>query len=246
MKVLSSTGSTSYSNVQIETSCQKLVFRVTAASFDALNDVKVSVNLNNKGFGTKNVLPTLPLSHVLEIAAANEGSIQISKADNGVTIMGTVELSNEGALDVREGYLELSILGCQTSENYEVWALNNATLSGSFIDYQTTFVNQNSTKEISVEGFYQICFPTSVTQVDIQYMNGRNVVYTPEELMAVCQEINELCILDNSEGSANGSRVVTGQKNFYCLGLIGAKTVKILQSTSGNIYLVKNNDLSNI
>lgn len=253
MKVGTFRGQTSYTTNPIESAVEKLVLNVKCKGLADLAKVKVTVNLNLNGAGTRTIIPSLPLSHLLEIAANNAGFVLVTPAGVNAPdgealyfVKGTIELANQLAIDVSGGYVEVQLTDCAEYQEFNLNTLNNPTRSTSFIEYRTEFCNPDSTKEFSLDGAYQLCVPKEVKQLDITFVNGANVVYTPEELEAIAFEHNELSVLSQID-PATGCGVLPGLVDFFPLGLNGAISARVLLSgvlTGKNCYVVRNSDIS--
>jgi len=241
MRVLTGSGKTNYPDIQIESGVQRLFFCftfVTATFAAAFANVRASVKMYSKNRGTESIINDLPIADLLEIAASNEGFVKQSINGTNTIIKGTIELSNIGAVETKDGYLSLSITNMLDTDTVNVNTLDSAIVTNSFVSYEQVFVNANSQKDIDNSGAYGIAIPVTVTNIDFCYP-GRTVTNNAEELAQETSENNELCYLTEANEGA-GALVIPGSKKFFCIGVNDVKSFRITLSEAGNVYLMKN------
>lgn len=252
MKILNGTGSTDYPDNQIETGVKKLIVKLTLAAFASLDNIRIDVKLNNRLKGTQPILPSESLKTMMEIAAANEGFIHISAiAGPKIVVIGSIELSNAGAIDVKDGYITASFSGLLAGDKIEVFSFDDAVLTREYIQYEAVYFNANAAKEVILAGAYQIAVPKALlSEMSLTFNNGRTITHAPEEIDLICDEINEICIIDETgvvtTAGVSGAAgfIQPGSWNFYTFGFSDAISAKITLSGAGNVYLVKNKTLS--
>jgi len=252
MKILNGTGATDYPDNQIETGVKKIVVKYTTDNIANLDNVRIDVKLNSRLRGTQPILPSESLKTMFEIAAANEGFIHISAiAGPKVVIIGSIELSNKGAIDIRDGYINCSFSGLQNADKIEVYSVDDAVLTREFIQYESVYFNANAAKEVMLAGSYQVAVPKALlSEMSVTFSNGRTTTYSPEEIDLLCDELNEVSIVDETAivttPALSGAKGVmqAGSWHYYTLGFTEAISAKITLSAAGNVYLVKNKTLS--
>lgn len=251
MKILNGTGNVDYPDNQIETAVKKLVVKYTTADIANLNAVKVDVKLNNRIKGTQAILPSENLKTMLEIAAANEGFIHVVKVGGNIVVIGSIELSNSGAIDVKDGYITVGLTGLQTADRIELFSQDDNVLTREFIAYEPVYFNANAAKEVLLGGAYQIAVPkATLFEMSVSFANGRTVTYSPEEIDLICDELNEMSIVDETQvvttASVTGAKgaLQVGSWNYYTFGFADAVSAKITLTGAGNVYLVKNKTLA--
>jgi hypothetical protein len=246
MKIFTHTGATSKEGVILETPAQKLLVSYKpagaagAAALAEFRAVKLEANIVNALNGTEPLIYTMKLADLMEIAASNEGFVK-EKSDK--TVVGTVELSNVGALDLGQDQISLTFTGMDAAGVLEVSTIDSPELTKSYIKYSPVNFQADAPKELNVEDYYQIALPrATIVKVELKYPNGRNISYVPTELETICDEVNELSYL--VPGAAAGQyQIIPGSRDWFCLGVSDAITAKITLSASGNVYFVKNDNL---
>lgn len=246
MQLFSKTGVTSVDGFILETSSQKLVvcYKPAAAGADGLAEfkaVKFEAQIQTPTGGTRPLVYPTKLSDLMEIAAANQGFVK--RLSDG-TFKGTVELSNVGALDLGKDQISLSFMNLAVGATLKVNNLDSQHLTKCYIEYSPQNFQADAPKEVDVREFYQLCLPKAITtKVELKYPNGRNISLTPDELEAICDEINEMAMLTQSvEG--DGFIVKPGATDFYCISVAEALTAKVSLSATGNCFFVRNSVLN--
>ena len=149
--VQSLTGSTSYTQ-RFECSAAKIGIVATAAQKNDLLNTYVTILLVDSNGQQKVITPRTKLGDLLEIAASNEGLLQItdnytSTTLSSYTYKGTIELSNFGAVDLAGGYGQIQLDGCVSTTSWNIYGIDNPQLTSMIIDYRPfRYCSCNSTK----------------------------------------------------------------------------------------------------
>lgn len=232
------TGSLSYSDIQIETACRKLMISVTTDAYTDMPNVKVDLKAQSSSKGTESLWNNIPADALFEIASRTEGVILVETASAQKKYTALCEVSHFGAYFVKDGYLSLSIVTPKTTDIFSVNTIDDAIQSESAVKIESITANANQQKEQIATGYYAIALPASaITGVELRY-KGRNVAYTSDECKQLAREYNPLHIVDLTSADMTGLTI--GYKNFVVLPLDEVENVRVTLSSTLPFYMVKN------
>ena len=133
------TGATSYTQ-RFECSANKIALAVEAAQRSDIDNSFVTILLVD-AFGQQKVItPRTRLGDLMEIAASNEGFVEekdtySSGSLSKVNVLGTIELSNYGSVDLAGGYGQIQVDGSVSTTKWDFYGVDSADLT-NMIDWQ--------------------------------------------------------------------------------------------------------------
>ena len=150
------TGASSYVE-RFQCSASKLGFQINESSnFGDWRNSYITVVVVDALGVQKVVTPRTKLSDLAEIAASNEGYIQVKRDFNSSDIQTvqythfTIELSNFGSIDLSGGYGQIQLDSCPTSAVFNIYGIDNPNITNMVIDYQPVWLAANQYKQIDV------------------------------------------------------------------------------------------------
>lgn len=220
--------------------CMKLAvtLAVTAASVDlALAKVKSStIKLTSTApTGDENIIQKSSLQDILEMAAANEGSIRVtSNGDNSVhTVKGTIELSDDGAITATtdQEFIIDYVLTAGVVATFNTLDIDKDAVTK--LTYVFARVSKDIITPMSTKGCKFVAIPRAdavgLVSVEFYHKSGRRVKYTPAELEQLLSEANPVSY------EINGL-ITSGCKELLIWNTSKIDAVAVEQTTDGNIY----------
>lgn len=250
MRIINANG-VDVNDYQLEVTAQKLSIKFTGVT-DVIAEaalIDFSAQIQADDIGTIPNVNKISLLTIMEIAAANQGSVILDEAAK--TIEGSIELSNAGALALGRDVMMLTFKGLQVGQKLEINTIDNFNLTNEYITYEPVHFNADVAKEIDVSKAYQLAIPKVgfdfvELKVLVDAQTTRTVRYTPDEIANITNEINELCFLVRDGATASGDKmhkVVTGSSRYYNLPIANVLTAKVSLTEDARIYLVSNSYL---
>ena len=237
------TGNTNYIQ-RFECSASKIVVKANVISLSDLEAIFATIVAVDRVGVQRVITPRTNLRDLLEIAASNEGLVKIkvnysSGSVASYDVLATLELSNFGAIDLAGGYGQIELDSCVTTSTFSFYGLDNPSLTQMIIKYEPIWAAQNQYKECDVNSAYAIAIPkANLVELQMQYSNGRTIIYKPSELDAIVQEINELAEVINNIGNTGASEVVVGSSKLYCLGVNDVVSIRVQYTQACTFYKI--------
>ena len=237
-------GQTTLINKEIETSVQKLLFRLSLASNLPITtpaEIKAALTAI---IGTAQisvlfdeVLTPLNKASLLTIAEActnNEGTIHLSSTGTVLTCEFTIELSNSGAVRASDNRkVTVDISGKVSSSTMDVYALDHPADAVNLLITEAKFINANTEKDFNVDDADVITLPIeNLVDIKINYNNGRLVTFSKDELKSQMKDSQDMII-------STPAGVVTGYLNQACINVEMATRVTVKLDTSTSFYITK-------
>ena len=237
------TGATSYTQ-RFECSANKIALAVEAAQRSDIDSSFVTILLVD-AFGQQKVItPRTRLGDLMEIAASNEGFIEekdtySSGSLSKVNVLGTIELSNFGSVDLAGGYGQIQVDGAVSTTKWDFYGVDSADLTNMIIDYRPIWSAANQYKECDVRDAYAIAIPVSnLVELQMSYQNGRTLIFKPEELEAITNETNEIAELIQNYGGNGATKVVAGHNALFCIGVKYVNSIRVQYTANTTFYKV--------
>lgn len=231
------TGTTSQT---IESRAMKLLFICSAAKAartdakDILTDLanaKVEIEKQTAN-GGQPIIPELPFVDLLEIAAANEGSLDIRTEGANFVLRATVELSDMGAIELAENEFFKAILTGFTDVSVDIYAIDADETTVIHNVYKTLFLNAHTPKNVDVNFARWMAVPdASIKKVELLDAQGRITTYEKEELRQLCNEGNEAAAVVDG-------KIYPGYLNLLVINVANAQSARVTTSANASIYLV--------
>lgn len=225
---------------EVHSRAMKLLFVATIAkggdtdptrlfSTDLVN-ATIEIEKQTSTAGGYAISPEIKFTDLLEIAAANEGCIDLRTNGSNFELRATVELSDFGAIEIREQEFFKVKFASFGSVQFDVYTVDAHTTSPVHNVLKNFFVNANTPKSLEVPNSRWIAMPdASFKKIDVIDAAGRLVTYEKEELRQVCNEGNE--IASNADG-----KIRPGYHNLLVLNVSDAQRVVITTTSSVNVY----------
>lgn len=238
-------------NVSVETSLSKIGVSckfpfspyATLGAYDLLAqlaDMKIKVIVQD-GSGTHNILNDVLVKDLLEIASSNEGTATTvyDPPYTHVTLMGTIELSEQGAIALNQATkMLISVSGKPTTFELTLHGIDHPINTLEAIKYDQRSVQGGGEVDINVEDYTIMALPrVDLQDIEITYPS-KTCTYTPTEILHITHDTNELSVI------AGTGRVQAGGVNFHCLDVSNALKVKIRYASNQNVYFLKNIPIS--
>jgi len=180
--------------------------------------------------GHRTLFQDMPIPDLIEISSANEGCVD---ADTSNLVTTTIELSERGAIQLDENHkLILNISGLPSAMNCSVYALDHPSLVSEAINYEQKAVLANAETTFDAMNYNTVALPTSLTYLEIAYLNGRTIRFTSSELALITKDVNELV------ANWNGS-IVSGSSAFHTIDITHAVSIKVQFGSAVNFYMVR-------
>lgn len=241
MRIVSGlTGSNSYTQ-RFESSCQKIGFVCDGVLEADIMNSNITVSILDSSGKLTIVTPKTPLADLFEIAASNEGFVDVKKIGSRFTIRASVELSNYGSIDLQGGNMQIQLDNCVATTIWNLYGIDSEDLTSVAIEYSPIWVASGQFKEIQLSEKYAICVPAaSISELHLNYPNGRTGVFVADELKQIANEVNEIAFLYSGvdAGVTQGSEIVQGGKNWWCIGVKGCSSAKILTTAQATVYVI--------
>src|SRR6476661_6553642 len=101
--------------------------------------------------GTKTMIYSVNVLTLMEIASANEGAVRCFKDATKSYVIGTVELADEGALQMgKNDFFTIKIVGVPANINLDLFAVDADTDAHLANHYESIHINANAPKDIEV------------------------------------------------------------------------------------------------
>ena len=237
------TGATSYTQ-RFECSAQKLGIKANGVLKTDIENAYITILLVDSQGQQKVITPRTRLGDLMEIAASNTGMTQIKQNYSSGSIasydyMGTIELSNYGSVDLSGGYGQIQLDNCVSTSTFNLFGIDSQKLTKMIIDYRPLWSAANQYKETDINAAYAIAIPVSnLVELQLQYINGRTVIYKPDELKLICQEINEIAEVIQNIDNKGATDVVVGFKNLFCIGVTDCVSMRVQYTADSTFYKI--------
>lgn len=221
----------------IESSLQKIgvVLETTAAlDTDLLFDIKVSINRITKEGGNIPVCYPMPLLHLLEIAAVNEGAYHVNITNK--ILRGTIDISSFGTLFLGSDNIQINVTGLTVAMTLSMYSIEGDQFTDSSIKYDAVNLQANTPKKVNTEQAFGIAIPVAgFLKAEFQYSDGRINSYTAPEMEMICLDTNDLVAV---WGNLTGQDAVYGYENLFVLAIENVVNVTISSSVITQFYIL--------
>ena len=158
--------------------------------------------------------------------------------------LATLELSNFGAVDLGGGYAQIQLDNCVTTTSWNIYGLDNANLTSMIIKYEPLWNAADQYKQVDLTDCYAVALPkANLIDVQLQFVNGRTIIYKPTELDAIVQEINELAEVEQNVANNGSSAIMVGSNKLYCIGVKNCVGMRVQYSQPTTFYKISDSIL---
>ena len=237
-------GVTTLINKEVETSVQKLMFRLSLASvlpIVTLAEVKAALTALIGGAkitatfeDTLTPWQDISLLNLCEMAANNDGMVVLTS--DGVTLSGlfSLEVSNDGALRLSDNKkLVINITNKVSLSTMDIYAMDDPRDAKTLMISETKFLNAATEKDFSTEKYDVLTLPIeNITNVKLFYNNGRLVTMGKEEVRQAMLDSQDPII------SAN-QKIFFGYCNQANISIEQCWRVQVTLDASTTIFMTK-------
>lgn len=219
MKVVTLTGSTSYSDQKVMTDAQKLMFRVNYKNGQitvptATIEIKVGGN-------SERICRKISLDKLFEFAQNKEGFIRKYVTATRTIVTGYVDLAEFGAIPLNDSkYLSIELADCDVDCIFDIYVKSSNEIAKSFFEY-----NLNNTAEavksiniMTAGKEYLLLTKGNIDEVKLTYETGRNERLTNDELNTDGDDNNDLVSI-TQDTVTNTTTAQYGTNLLYILSL---------------------------
>lgn len=207
MLELSLTSGAPSNKFDLKVPCSKLLFRGTfpitsaatmLADFITLAKLaKLTVTRQTPDKGTKVLAEQLTFAEMAEIAAMNEGFIQLNSNAGGTvgTFQCTIELSNSGAVKLDgKDYITVQCRDFGFTAT-AIYSLGAPTVQDEHLKYSKLAAQGGEQQRFVCTSHYAIAVPANTTKLRLYYANGVTQEIEKDELAIIAADINETAYL---------------------------------------------------
>lgn len=192
-----------------------------------IDNAKVTVRVQDSETGkTDDIVSDILLDTLAKIATVNEGYYVRKKTATGGFIVPVI-LSPDASVRLSNNrYLDIEVKGLAAGTSMDVYAVESPDQTDFFIRYNKMFVPKDETQKQFMPGINEDMFiyHADITEIQLAYVNGATVTYTPAELEMLEMVSNDVC-------SVNTDGAVFGLGGLVHIDLAGIRSIDI--KTSG-------------
>ena len=219
MKVLSFTGKT-----EEVLRIYKPISHIVVVKDDNFYEEKIEVNRVNGLTGSiEKCSPRMFMRNGFEIGAHGEGMFTDSELGSrgafAVGMSGSVKLSDQR-------YLEVDLTGLNNTAQYTIYGLEQGDIVDDMLSYHPMVINSDETeKEYGTTDKELLALPIEgLTKVELVKDSGQAMTYTPDELMTLMEQENDLVCVKCQGGQETFH---WGFMNYSLLDISDVKIVRI-------------------
>jgi hypothetical protein len=257
MKLYTLTGQSTYVNNTVKKPTQKIFVRLTFGLLAGETDNTLaiirglSMSQQNSYFATiyrqskngqKTICKKMPLYHLFEIAKGKEGFIRFNAdpttANGPVQMMGYIDLSHDGTIPFSDtDYLQIDIEQANTQDTIELYTKTTEDNAVTYLKYDYLKTGAGQTPTTINTGSYEYLFLTkpNLATAQITYDNNLTDEFSPEELEADNDEMNEVVQLRCTDlVNPQTFSPVYGSDQLWQVPLTNLAGGKVVQTTELN------------
>jgi hypothetical protein len=224
----------------IESRVQKLLFIATSAivnyatTEDFINAFTAQLKLEKQtSSGEVTKIYQQDLITLLEIASHTEGAVVVKKGATHYELRGTLELSDEGAIQLSgNDYFTVYLSGNAANISVDIFAVDSDDRAQTENTYAPIRLNANAPKTLAVAASKWLSIDeTALRSVKLILHTGQQLLFTVEELKELVNEKNPISFIIDGKVTTGGRKMVTVNVGW-------AVSAEVLCSADTNAILV--------
>lgn len=203
--------------------------------------IQISATRIKKGGQSAPILYPTSLDLALEMGAAASGHYgNRSFAEKG-SIVGTIDVSSFGTLDLNDENLTVSVTGIPALHGVKIFAIEGDQFSKSSIEYTPNVVLADTPKKFVVAECHRLCLPvTGMQKLILDFADGRTATYQADELAMICKDVNDIVSVEYLTADAGKPIVYFGYRSLYIVDISEVVTATIHYTAQTKFFTIKN------
>lgn len=226
---------------QIESRVKKVLFVASvpkgarnnpADIFTDLAGATLEIEKQTISHGGYSICPELPFLDLLEMNAADEGSIEIKTEGANFVLRGSIDLAQGGAIELAEAEYFKAKLSGFVGVSVDLFAQDELETSKGHNIYKTHYVNGNTPKNMEIANALYLAVPdATIKKLELIDGTGRIVSFEKEELRSFCNERNPLTVVADGLLSVGHLNLLTVPVGVFTMA-------RVTTSANANVYTV--------